>query len=47
MTSAFSIARVSDIAPYAYPGLLFAIIFRFKLFYDSPDLITILGQLSL
>jgi drug/metabolite transporter (DMT)-like permease len=36
-------ASTSDIAPYGYAGLLFAIIFGLTLYDESPDLITLLG----
>ena len=36
-------ASASDIAPYGYAGLLFAIIFGLTLYDESPDLITLLG----
>ena len=38
-------ASASDIAPYGYAGLLFAIIFRFTMFDETPDLITLLGAI--
>jgi drug/metabolite transporter (DMT)-like permease len=43
MIRAFATAPASDIAPYGYAGLLFAIIFGLTVYYESPDLITLLG----
>ena len=45
MIRAFATAPASDMAPYGYAGLLFAIIFRFTLFDEIPDLITLLGAI--
>ena len=45
MISTFATAPASDIAPYGYAGLLFAIIFGFTLLYETPDLITLLGAI--
>jgi drug/metabolite transporter (DMT)-like permease len=45
MIRAFATTPASDIAPYGYAGLLFAIIFRFTLFDEIPDLITLLGAI--
>ena len=42
MISTFPTATASNIAPYGYAGLLFAIIFGFTLLYETPDLITLL-----
>ena len=43
--SAFATAPASDIAPYGYAGLLFAVIFEFTLLFETPDLITLLGAI--
>ena len=45
MTRAFAAAPGSDIAPYGYAGLLFAIIFGFTLYDENPNLITLLGAI--
>ena len=43
MIRAFATTPASNIAPYGYAGLLFAIIFGLTLYDESPDLITLLG----
>jgi drug/metabolite transporter (DMT)-like permease len=45
MIQAFATAPASDIAPYGYAGLLFAIIFGFILFNETPDLLTLMGAI--
>ena len=45
MIRAFAAAPASDIAPYGYAGLLFAIIFGFILFNETPDLLTLMGAI--
>jgi drug/metabolite transporter (DMT)-like permease len=45
MIRAFATAPASDIAPYGYAGLLFAIIFGFVLFNEAPDLLTLMGAI--
>ena len=43
MIRAFAAAPASDIAPYGYAGLLFAVIFGLLLFGEIPDGFTIIG----
>ncbi len=45
MISTFAIATASNIAPYGYAGLLFAILFGFVLFDETPEIITLLGAI--
>ena len=42
---ALAIAQASDIAPFGYAGLLFAIIFGIVIFGEIPDVITLLGAI--
>ena len=45
MIRAFAAAPASDIAPYGYAGLLFAVIFGLLLFDEIPDGFTLIGAL--
>ena len=45
MIRAFAAAPASDIAPYGYAGLLFAVIFGLLLFGEIPDGFTLIGAL--
>ena len=45
MIRAFAAAPASAIAPYGYAGLLFAILFGFVLFDETPEIITLFGAI--
>ena len=45
MIRAFAAAPACAIAPYGYAGLLFAILFGFVLFDETPEIITLLGAI--
>ena len=45
MIRAFATAQASDIAPFGYAALLFAIIFGIIVFKEIPDIITWLGAI--
>ena len=45
MIRSFAAAPASAIAPYGYAGLLFAILFGFVMFNETPEIITLLGAI--
>ena len=45
MIRASAAAPASAIAPYGYAGLLFAILFGFVLFDETPEIITLFGAI--